>query len=190
MIDEFFDIVEWRYEPDHAAIYFTFNSAKFGPFVEEIQFPAEFAPSLSKLVDAGSSLVDFLHVVLGVSYFKSFPVRNIRVAHTLGTSTQLNALKELYSKGLGEFYARNNLEYPPDISWEVQGFVQPTPLETGDAGSALLAFGGGKDTFVARTLLRRSSRSIKLASVTTSERNVQLMSRHRTRTSMLCETPN
>ena len=120
-------------------------------FIETLQFPpAENADAAAS--DAFARLLELTAVVLGVSYFKLTAPLRIVVAFPLTAAGRDFAL-DVYSNGLGEFYARNNLNHFGKIVVEAPldlGKGHPTPLLM---DRALLPIGGGKDSLVSVELL-------------------------------------
>jgi hypothetical protein len=123
-------------------------------FTETLAFP-ESADATAARSDAFARLLDLTAVVLGVSYYKLLAPTRI-VADFALTSAERDFALDVYSNGLGEFFARNNLERFGKI-----GIVSgtdttrppPAPLLK---DRALLPIGGGKNSLVSLALLERA----------------------------------
>ena len=123
-------------------------------FTETLAFP-EGASAAAATSDAFARLLDLTSTVLGVSYYKLLAPTRIDVAFALTASEQAFAL-DVYSNGLGEFFARNNLERfgridihaPTDMTR-----ARPAPLLK---DRALLPIGGGKDSLDSVELFERA----------------------------------
>lgn len=120
-------------------------------FTETLQFPpggdADAAAS-----DAFSKLLDLTAVVLGVSYFKLTAPLRIAMDFPLTRPGRDFAL-DVYSNGLGEFYARNKLSHFGKIEIDAPLDIRkgrPSPLLR---DRILLPIGGGKDSLVSVELL-------------------------------------
>ena len=102
--------------------------------------------------DAFAKLLDLTAVTLGVSYFKLLAPLHIEVEFPLSDLGRDYAL-DIYSNGLGEFYARNNLSHFGKIEIDAARDTRkgrPSPLLK---DRALLPIGGGKDSLVSVQLL-------------------------------------
>ena len=120
-------------------------------FTETLQFPAG-ADADAAASDAFARLLELTAVVLGVSYFKLTAPLRLVVGFPLTAAGRKFAL-DVYSNGLGEFYARNNLSHFGKIVVDA-----PLDLRKGRPAPllrvrALLPIGGGKDSLVSVELL-------------------------------------
>ena len=120
-------------------------------FAETLQFPSG-ANAGAAASPAFAKLLDLTAVVLGVSYFKLKAPLQIEVGFAL-TANERDFAIDVYSNGLGEFYARNRLNHFGRI--EIA-----TPVDHRRARAspllrdrALLPIGGGKDSLVSVELL-------------------------------------
>ncbi|HWK27176.1 MAG TPA: hypothetical protein VNS09_11450, partial [Solirubrobacter sp.] len=125
-------------------------------FVEELQVPVG--------GDAGAvePLLDLLHWVAGVSYYKT--AAPPEVACEAGTPGPAAAafLDALYSEGLGELAVVNHLEHLPRPRFPSapRATHARRPLQR-----VLVPVGGGKDSIVALEIVRRSGLDFTLFSV-------------------------
>ncbi len=98
-------------------------------------------------------LLDDVHVMLGISYYKLYCPPEIRIPYTL-SDTQAFFWETVYRKGLGEFAYRNNLDLRERIKFPRSDAVVPTRIEFPRSDRALVGIGGGKDSIVALELLK------------------------------------
>ena len=112
---------------------------------------------------------------IGVSYYKLNASSDISFEFYF-SNTVKKSIQKLYIEGLGEFFIRNNLRYPPNTSFH---YEQTDPHDSGVSNTstiptdhATLAFGGGKDSHVAMALLDELNIAYELVSVVLAE-NVQ-----------------
>ena len=120
-------------------------------FAETLAFPAR-GDVDAAASDAFAKLLDLTAVTLGVSYFKLLAPLHIEVEFPLSDLGRDYAL-DIYSNGLGEFYARNNLSHFGKIEIDAARDTRkgrPSPLLK---DRALLPIGGGKDSLVSVQLL-------------------------------------
>jgi len=120
-------------------------------FIETLQFPAGGDADVAAS-DAFGKLLDLTAVTLGVSYYKLKAPLHIAVDFPLTERGEDYAL-DVYSNGLGEFYARNNLNRFGKIEIAAARDTRkgrPSPLLR---DRVLLPIGGGKDSLVSVQLL-------------------------------------
>ncbi len=120
-------------------------------FVEVLEFP-QGANADAAQSPAFAKLLDLTAIVLGVSYFKLRAPLRIEADHPL-TAAERDFALDVYSNGLGEFYARNNLNHFGRIEIDApadRSRARPAPLLK---DRALLPIGGGKDSVVSVELL-------------------------------------
>ena len=118
----------------------TFSCSRFGTFTETVDVGEGHVPQ---------GLLRLLQVALGVSTYKAAAATKIDWPRlTPGGRAMAEAL---YSEGLAEFFVRSGLNYP--AATEFSGKVDEV-AGSGDprTGSPHVAFGGGKDSYVAGTI--------------------------------------
>ena len=175
-----FRVLPWEFTEKDNALTFQYESARLGLFSETVVFP-DTCP-LKATIDTVEcqSLIDLAAFYLGVSYYKAV-AESVIASEIKLTESSMQSVVALYTEGLGEFYARNELAFPPDISFEIPTQTPPPPslLSQGSAAAAellsqsgqstvfrpIVAFGGGKDSHVAVSLLQRAGVSCTLVSV-------------------------
>lgn len=105
-----------------------------------------------------------LHLAGGASYFKAFAPKQIEIRSGSLNAEQAAFWNDFYTKGLGEYFYVNKINYhglinfpvSPDAPAEITQGSQPTPHK------ALVPFGGGKDSQVTVEILRRASIDVTL----------------------------
>jgi len=149
-LSDTFHILKPVYDPATGAAEFSYGLDELR-FIERLQFPAG-ADSDAAASDAFARLLDLTAIVLGVSYFKLRAPLTIKADFPLSDAERDFAL-DVYSNGLGEFYARNNLSHFGKIRVEAPADpsrARPAPILK---NRALLPIGGGKDSLVSVELL-------------------------------------
>jgi hypothetical protein len=144
---------------------------RLGYALDDITFEETFQlPKPTVDSSAAEQLLDLLHWVAGVSYYKA--AIPLRLAFETGSpplhTTQL--LKALYSEGLGEFAVVNNLEDLPRPDFAVSVDVKSESTRRArathiDPTRLLIPVGGGKDSAVAIEIARASGIETALFSV-------------------------
>jgi hypothetical protein len=136
-------------------------------FTESYAFPVPRGPEPSPVRRAAlEGAVRLLHLVAGVSYFKTAVPPRIVIEGELPAPAVARYLGRLYTQGLGEFAWRNDL---PRIG---AGIVFPAgdedPREVGPAGlveRSLVPVGGGKDSAVTLAALAGAGQDLLAFSV-------------------------
>ncbi|MFF5292190.1 hypothetical protein [Paractinoplanes globisporus] len=132
----------------------TFDYVLDGPeplsFTETITFPVAGRP----VPDAFYRVLDLLHVVAGVSYYKVGAPARI-VAPTPVPRAARDYFTAVYTHGMAEYAYRNKLAYVLDLTVEVPaGVTEPAAPVDNSQGRPLSAVGGGKDSIVTLEILR------------------------------------
>ncbi|MEJ7788956.1 MAG: hypothetical protein WKF29_03640 [Thermoleophilaceae bacterium] len=125
-----------------------------------VPVPDEVAP---ERWGAARSLTGLLHLVAGVSYFKTAAPRNLSLGVPGPSPAVARLLDQLYSLGLGEFAYINGLEGVPEVAFPADGGAAPVVLPPSTA--ALVPVGGGKDSVVAFEAMRAHGTQPTLFSV-------------------------
>lgn len=98
-----------------------------------------------------------LHLIGGISYYKTCCPREIVVRSGTLTETQARFWDEVYENGLGEFFFQNNIDFRSLVRFPATAKEPPPELHfTPNTDRVLVPIGGGKDSTVTLELLRRS----------------------------------
>ncbi|WP_203786734.1 hypothetical protein [Paractinoplanes rishiriensis] len=132
----------------------TFDYLLDGPepvsFTETITFPV---PTGGQVPATFYRVLDLLHVVAGVSYYKAGAPPRV-VAPTAVPRAAADLFTAVYTKGLAEFAYRNQLPYVLDVVVETPGVADlAEPVDNAQA-RPLSPVGGGKDSIVTLEILR------------------------------------
>lgn len=141
------------------------NREKIG-FTEKISFP----PVTANIPEARlKSILNNLMLILGISYWKLYCPQNIVIKPFSLSKEQAEFWNIVYTKGLGEFFYKNKIDFRGFVSFPYgkQIFAGPTSFPRKDR--SLLGLGGGKDSIVAAELLRGQSKDFGLFTVGTSQ---------------------
>ncbi|GGD08108.1 hypothetical protein [Aquisalinus flavus] len=156
---ERFALAGWQADETKPAIHFHFTCSRFGAFRETVAWPT-LESALTDHIDEGlAGLIDLLHAALGVSYYKCAAAYRLALPGDLGLEAREMA-GSLYTDGLAEFYVRAGLPWPTDLRFEFEG-KRHQPHQGGAASfpqiaDALVAFGGGKDSYVAERIVEQA----------------------------------
>ncbi|WP_221329880.1 hypothetical protein [Actinoplanes sp. L3-i22] len=131
----------------------TFDYVLDGPeplrFTETITFPVPAAPAVPA---AFHRVLELLHVVAGVSYYKVGAPPRVLAPRPF--APEVTAwFTRVYTDGLAEYAYRNQLPHVLELTVETPGTLPAaTPVEV--TGRPLSAVGGGKDSIVTLEILR------------------------------------
>ncbi|MDP1732065.1 MAG: hypothetical protein Q8L54_13005 [Devosia sp.] len=121
-------------------------------FTETLTFPAEWDRDA---LDSAPfrKLLDLTAIVLGVSYYKLLAPFVIAAPEIALSEAEKAFVLDVYENGLGEFYARNNLERFGKLSIKSRTDDRPPLPSPLLRHRSLLPIGGGKDSLVSVALL-------------------------------------
>lgn len=125
-----------------------------------------FLPPSSSLPEERRFLIDRiarqLHLALGMSYWKLFCPREITVSYPL-SMTESRFFETLYTKGLGEFFYRNTIDFRGLVRFPSDGQTsKDLALGVNLSNRSLVLSGAGKDSIVTGELLRKHGDEFEL----------------------------
>lgn len=166
-----FKINQWKIDTGENTINFYYLCNRYGEFCEKVNFPdnAHLSEHLNDV--KFTKLLDIMAAYIGVSYYKLEASNKIEFDLPFSDISK-TSIEKIYTEGLGEFYIRNNLNYPPDIKFsypkqgqEVSNAISEDSLRSIKNKCSTVAFGGGKDSHVSISLLDRLKLKHELVSV-------------------------
>ncbi|SFZ83142.1 hypothetical protein SAMN02983003_1481 [Devosia enhydra] len=125
------------------------------PFTETLGFPEGFDASVAGTASF-QKLLELTAVVLGVSYYKLLAPLTVDCGAIALTADEAALALDIYTNGLGEFYARNGLAQMDRVQIRAAPDTGPRPAAPLLAARALLPIGGGKDSLVSVQLLEHA----------------------------------
>ncbi len=152
------------------AILFHYSLAQGGgefEFTEKIMFDpmrADFGRVPERVLSAA---LDMLSLILGISYWKLFCPKELKLPHIMLSREQAEFWNTVYTKGLGEFFYKNRIDFRGLVNFPFtskvseQGFPEALPR----TGKTLLLWGGGKDSIVSAELLKKDGKDFDLFSL-------------------------
>lgn len=137
----------------------TFDYALTGPggelrFTETVTFPVPTAQPSGATLATLDRVLELLHLVAGVSYYKAAAPPRLVAPAPLGPDA-VALVTAVYTKGLAEYAYRNELPHVLTLTPELPGgdVTEPRQVDNSD-GRPLSAVGGGKDSIVSLEALR------------------------------------
>ena len=137
----------------------TFDYLLSGPggdqrFTETITFPVPAEGPAAADADAFARVLDLLHLVAGVSYYKAAAPPRIVLPAPLGPDA-VALVTAVYTHGLAEYAYRNDLPHVLELRPEAPDGAPPVPTVRDSSGRRpVSAVGGGKDSIVTLEALR------------------------------------
>jgi len=125
-----------------------------GPeFVEKIEFPDCRTDLNDQEKEALEKEIVQLHLAAGISYYKAYCPKNIRVDNHALTKEEADFFFKFYRHGLGEFSVENDIDLSGIIRFPVTSNHHLTPSEITLPKKAVVPIGGGKDSVVSLEVL-------------------------------------
>lgn len=171
---DMFTIQKWKIDAETNSVQFRFECGTYGAFEEVISFPAHADIQGYKESEVLHNLLDVMAAYLGVSYYKLSAVGHLKIDMPFSDIVK-NSIEKIYTEGLGEFYIRNALKYPPAIEFSYEEgskkslSVSEDALRQVKASKVTVAFGGGKDSHASVGLLGGVEVTQELVSVVLSD---------------------
>lgn len=159
-----FTFVGYKANIEKGTVIFSYklqNSLDKFEFQEQLTFNPPPTYDLQQLKPA----LDNLLLMLGISYWKTYCPRVLVILPFTLTQKQAAFWNLVYTKGLGEFYYKNNIDYRGLVQFPygdttVENFkTEPTTLRS------LVLLGGGKDSIVSAELFKQQKKEFSLFSV-------------------------
>lgn len=126
-------------------------------FTEKILLPKQIPSTANPILL--TKVLENLHLMLGISYFKMFSPNKISIPYSL-TIEQSQFWNTVYTKGLGEFFYINKIDYRGLISFPHSENANPSPFSEFRKKRSLVGIGGGKDSIVAIEILKKTNKQI------------------------------
>ncbi|MDD4628385.1 MAG: hypothetical protein PHE68_03260 [Candidatus Peribacteraceae bacterium] len=130
-------------------------------FTETIILPTPYA---LRPTPPSESALFALHLIGGISYYKTCCPKTIKIRSGSLSPEQAKFWNTLYTKGLGEFFFRNQINFHDLIDFPSASITQskPTPYALRPTPKLLVPIGGGKDSTVTVELLKKAGYDITL----------------------------
>jgi len=155
--------------PDKKEIdfYYKYKDLKFS---EKIFLPKQIPSTVDPVLL--NKVLENLHIILGISYYKIHCAKKINIPYLL-TYEQAFFWNTVYTKGLGEFFYRNKIDFRDLISFPFSKEFISSPIEGKKQKRNLVGIGGGKDSIVAIELLKKQNKEFKGLILETGNSDIQ-----------------
>jgi hypothetical protein len=131
----------------------TFDYLLDGPSPERFTETITLPPVAGPVPDAVYRVLELLHVVAGVSYYKVGAPPRIEAPRPVPPEAAA-LFTAVYTEGLAEYAYRNDLPHVLELEVTVPGLASPAPPIDNSEGRPLSTVGGGKDSIVTLETLR------------------------------------
>jgi UDP-N-acetylmuramoylalanine--D-glutamate ligase len=138
-------------------------------FEEKISFPEKKINWDKVNEELLNRLLFDLHLALGVSYYKTYCPEKIVLEHGSLSSDEAAFWNKLYTKGLGEFFYKNKIDFRGLIRFPVDKKKTPAAVRVELKERCLLPWGGGKESIVSGEKLKALGHDFALISLGDSE---------------------
>lgn len=136
--------------------YEVIQGSKHIPFMERWQLGSIFETSHipPSVLDAS---LQALHLILGASYYKAYCPPSIQINNYSLSYGQAEMWNTIYTKGLGEFFYKNNIDYRGLLQFPFAENIEiAEPSRMNFDERALVLHGGGKDSIVSTEIVREA----------------------------------
>lgn len=146
-----FDRYTWDPELGIARFYYAFDDGT--RFEETLRVPLEPDTEMdSVLLDR---VLFSLHLMLGISYWKAAAPKKIDIRSGKLTNKQAEFWNLVYTKGLGEFFYENKIDFRKLVDFPALLESAPKAVSAKTGPRSLVLLGGGKDSLATLGLLEK-----------------------------------
>jgi len=142
--------------PNNKEVHFKYQYKDL-KFTEKILLPKEIPPDVNQTLL--KITIENLHLILGISYFKTFCPKTIEIPYEL-TQAQAEFWNTVYTIGLGEFFYKNKIDFRGLINFPNSINTKVSPISETKKNRVLLGIGGGKDSIVAFEMLKEQKKDV------------------------------
>jgi hypothetical protein len=153
----------WRFDEATATVTLGYALDDTLAFEETIALPAGAPPLDSGRRAALHGVLELLHQVAGVSYWKAAAPRALEIGPL--SERRARFLTDVYVHGLGEYGYRNGIDVRDRVRFAGEAAVAPSAVALPPTGRSLVLIGGGKDSVVALETMRAAGADVTLFSV-------------------------
>jgi len=133
-------------------------------FRETLQLPVQWKIIPKHSLKALEKAIEALHLAGGISYYKTYLPREMAGVDL--DENQARFWREVYEKGLGEFFYRNKIDFRGLINFPaLKKESEPPPGDSPLEEDCLLPLGGGKDSIVSAEILKQAGIDFTLISL-------------------------
>lgn len=137
-----------------------------GPsFREVIHFPNAKATLNAREKEALDKTIKGLHLAAGISYYKAFCPKEIKIEPYSLTQEEADFFYKFYLLGLGEFSVENDISLKDIIHFPVGSSDKPSPSDITLPSESVVPIGGGKDSIISLETLKDASHPLRMIAI-------------------------
>lgn len=162
-----FEFVSYQFDSaNHKAEFkYVLTTTEQIQFTETLYFPEGMSTDIPpQLLD---QILHSIHLMLGISYWKLYCPKQISIKTAPLTKAQAEFWNTVYTKGLGEFFYKNKIDFRNLISFPFQEATTTQPISFKRKDRSLVGIGGGKDSIVTAELLKKAGKDFATVIVET-----------------------
>lgn len=166
----YFKFLDWKLDTVNHQLFLNYDIEKIGKVTEVLSFPKFDLRDDKEFNSQVFSACELIHLMCGVSYYKSGLAKHIRFEHNQPSEPLRHFIEKTWKHGLAELAYENNVllnyfkiintdednEINTLIPMNSNDFIPLTPVKS------LVAIGGGKDSLVTIEELRQQEHDITL----------------------------
>ncbi|HOZ36283.1 MAG TPA: endonuclease domain-containing protein [bacterium] len=161
MTEKTFKFKKYQFNPRTGVVLFDYALGKHH-FREKLIFPAV-KNKLDKNQLRALDLALFnLFLIAGISYYKTSCPKKIDLGQYRLSKEQATFWNKVYTKGLGEFFYRNKIDFRGLINFPSAKEYTVKPIKIKMPNRTLVPIGGGKDSIVVAELLKQRKKKFEL----------------------------
>lgn len=153
----------WGFDEASATVTLRYALDDAPAFEETIALPPDAPPLDPARRGALDAVLELLHQVAGVSYWKAAAPRALEIGPL--SERRARFLTDVYVHGLGEYGYRNRIDVASRIRFAGDPALAPRVVALAPTGRSLVLIGGGKDSVVALETMRSAGADVTLFSV-------------------------
>lgn len=160
-----FRFTGWRFDEPSATATLAYALDDEIAFEERVELPPGAPPLNPARRAALQNVLGLLHLVAGVSYYKTAAPPGIAVETGPLSEPRARLLTDVYVQGLGEYAFNNRIDVASRIRFAASAAHVPAAAPLEPTGRSLVPVGGGKDSVVALETMRAAGADVTLFSV-------------------------
>lgn len=142
---------------------FGFRGEENIDFTEKLSFPPVDVSKIPQ--NLIKNILDGLLLILGISYWKLYCPKEIIIESNFLTKKQAEFWNIVYTKGLGEFFYKNKIDFRDLIRFPFNSKAVSSSIKFSRKDRAFLGLGGGKDSIVSAEMLKEQNKNFDLFTV-------------------------
>ncbi|HRY63665.1 MAG TPA: hypothetical protein P5267_03640, partial [Patescibacteria group bacterium] len=173
MSEKIFQFAKYQFNPRNGVVLFDYALDNIC-FQEKLLLPP--VSKLNKKQLAALDLALFnLFLIAGISYYKTYCPKKIDLGKYKLSREQAAFWNKVYTKGLGEFFYKNKLDWRGLVNFPFDKNYQPKAVKIPAGKKSLVPIGGGKDSIVVLETLKTQGKKISLLNLTSQKENNKII---------------